>query len=239
QVPRPSGRRAGHTVVVRLETGWFWIIPLDEEHTSVGLVTTVEEMRRAKVEPAVLFQQAVADSERLSALMAGAEPTMEFRVTSDYTYFRQELARERLLLLGDAAGFFDPIFSSGVYLSLWSAQQAVKAIIRADEAGRGLTERERRTYTQAIKRHAGIFGRLVAMFYDNRSFAVFMCEEVPMNLMPGMTSIVAGHATLSWPLWWRFKVFLLVCRLQRRFNLVPPLDYGAVKAVHSDAAASG
>jgi flavin-dependent dehydrogenase len=42
-VPRAACRRAGHTIVVRLEDGWFWIIPVDEERTSVGLVTTVDK----------------------------------------------------------------------------------------------------------------------------------------------------------------------------------------------------
>jgi flavin-dependent dehydrogenase len=230
-VPRPEGRRAGHTIVVRHEDGWFWIIPIDGQRTSVGLVTTVEAMKRANVEPAELFRQAVANSARIRALMGAAVPTMEFRVTSDYTYFRQELARERLLLVGDAAGFFDPIFSSGVYMSLWSAQQAVKLAVNADRSTRGLTAGERRSYTKAIKRHADVFRRLIAIFYDNQSFAVFMCEEVPWDLMPGLTSIVAGHAKLTWPLWWRFKIFLLVCRLQHRVNLVPPLDFAAESAV--------
>ncbi|MDB6126959.1 MAG: hypothetical protein JWM35_855 [Verrucomicrobia bacterium] len=224
-VKRPPGRRAGHTIVVRLEEGWFWIIPIDEEKTSVGLVTTLEAMRRASVEPAELFRQAVEGSAKLRELMAGSEPVMEFRVTSDYTYFRQELARERLLLVGDAAGFFDPIFSSGVYVALWSAQLAVSLIAKADAERRALTVSERRRYTRAIKDHAGVFRRLIAMFYDNKSFAVFMCEKVPWDLMPGLTSIVAGHARLTWPLWWRFKVFLGICRLQHRFNIAPPLDY--------------
>ncbi len=228
-VPRPEGRRAGHTIVVRHEDGWFWIIPIDDEKTSVGLVTTVEAMRRAKAEPAELFRQAVANSARLRELMGSSEPTMEFRVTSDYTYFRQELARERMILVGDAAGFFDPIFSSGVYMSLWSAQQAVKLVMNADRAARGLTPGERRRYTREIKRHAGVFRRLITMFYDNVSFAVFMREEVPWDLMPGLTSIVAGHARLTWPLWWRFKVFLAVCRLQHWLKIVPPLDFSPAK----------
>jgi len=218
-----------------LDDGWFWIIPIDEERTSVGLVTTLDAMKRANVEPAVLFQQAVDRSARLRELMGAATPTMPFHVTSDYTYFRRELARERLLLVGDAAGFFDPIFSSGVYVSVWSAQQAVKLIVGADRERRGLTSRECARYTSAIKRHAGVFRRLITMFYDNQSFAVFMCEQVPWNLMPGLTSIVAGHAELTWPLWWRFKVFLCVCRLQHRFNLVPPLEFGPSKV----AATSG
>jgi flavin-dependent dehydrogenase len=225
-VARPAGRRAGHTIVVRLEDGWFWIIPIDERRTSVGLVTTLEAMRRANAEPAELFRRTVAGSDKLRELMTGAEPVMEFHVTSDYSYFRRELARERLLLVGDAAGFFDPIFSSGIYMALWSAQLAVRLITRSDATGRPLTERERRNYTRTVKAHAEVFRRLIAVFYDNRSFALFMSEQVPCDLMPGLTSIVAGHTKLIWPLWWRFKMFLLVCWLQRWFNLAAPLEFG-------------
>jgi 2-polyprenyl-6-methoxyphenol hydroxylase-like FAD-dependent oxidoreductase len=171
------------------------------------------------------FRRAVAGSPKLRELMAGSTPLLDFQVTSDYTYFRRDLARERLLLIGDAAGFFDPIFSSGVYMSLWSAQQAVKLVIKADRANRSIRAAERRAYTREIKEHANVFRQLIAMFYDNSSFAVFMCEPVPWRMMPGLTSIVAGHARLTWPLWWRFKLFLLICRFQRHFQFAPPLEF--------------
>jgi flavin-dependent dehydrogenase len=235
-VARAAGRDGGNIVIVRIEDGWFWLIPLDEKTTSVGLVCSVETMRHANTKPELFFQRTVAASPKLRELMAGATPTMGFRVTSDYSYFRRNLARDRLLLLGDAAGFLDPVFSSGVHLATWSAKLAVDLIAPAHAAGRALTAREQRRYTRAIRRHAATFHRLIAAFYDNDSFAVFMCEEVPWNLTPALTSIVAGHAHLSWPLWWRFRVFLLVCRLQRRWKLVKPLDSAASAPVAGTAA---
>lgn len=231
-VKRPEGRAAGHTVVVRLDDGWFWLIPIDAERTSVGLVTTLEAMRASKLSPAELFRKAIRESAKLRELFGAAEAVMEFKVTSDYTYFRRELAQERLLLVGDAAGFFDPIFSSGAYMSMWSAQLALDLIKRADGAGRGLTFAERRGYTRRVKRHAGVFRHLIAMFYDNRAFAVFMAHPTPYDLGRGITSIAAGHAELSWPLWWRFNLFRLICRLQRRFHLAPLLDYEQPARAH-------
>lgn len=224
-VKRPPGRSAGSTVVVRLADGWFWLIPLDAERTSVGLVTTAAAMRESGLSPEALFHHEVANSPRLRETFAEAQPVAEFRVTSDYSYFRRDLAEERLILVGDAAGFFDPIFSSGVYMSMHSARSAVALIARAHAAGRALTPRERSGYTREIKRHASIFQRLIAAFYDPHSIAVFMCQPVPWNLMPGIASIVAGYAHLRWPLWWRFQVFLLVCRLQRHLRIAPPLDF--------------
>ena len=234
-VVRASGLAAGSTIVVRLADGWFWMIPIDRERMSVGLVTTVAIMRAAGLAPEELFRREVAGSSKLRELMAGSEPTMGFHVTSDYSYFHRELALERVVLIGDAAGFFDPIFSSGVYMALCSAKKAVELVARAHAANRVLTPRERRGYTRAIKGHASTFQRLIAAFYNQDSFSVFMSEQVPWDIAPGITSIVAGHARLTWPLWWRFQLFLLICRLQRRFRLAPPVDYAGM----SDLPASG
>ncbi|MFA6959897.1 MAG: NAD(P)/FAD-dependent oxidoreductase [Opitutaceae bacterium] len=222
-VARAPGMAAGNTVIVRLTNGWFWIIPIDAERTSVGLVTTVEAMRAARLEPAELFNQTVAATPKLRELMGGASPVLTFHVTSDYTYFRRELAGPRFVLAGDAGGFFDPIFSSGVYMACHSAKLASEIILRAHRTGRTLTNRERDRYTRTIKKNSAVFQKLIAAFYDNHSFSVFMCQHPPMNLGPGITSIVAGHCQLNWSLWWRFKIFLLVCKFQRRVTLVPDL----------------
>jgi flavin-dependent dehydrogenase len=230
-VARSAGRAAGHTTAVRLGDGWFWIIPLAEGRTSVGLVTTVDSMRRAGLAPADLFAHAVAQSPKLRELMAGAEPMMEFRVTSDYSYFHRTLAAGRMIMAGDAGGFFDPIFSSGVYMALHSAQLAARLVARAHRAQRELTPRECRRYTRAVKKHAGVFQKLIAVFYDNDAFSVFLCQRAPFRMDLAVTSVVAGHARLTWPVWWRFKLFLLICRLQKTFSFVRRVDFSGMAAV--------
>jgi flavin-dependent dehydrogenase len=224
RVPRDAGPSGGDTLIVRLPEGWFWLIPIDAERTSVGLVTTQAAFKAARLSPADHFARVVADSPRLRNLLADAKPTMEFHVTADYSYYRRELASERFVLAGDAGGFLDPIFSSGAYLALYSAKHAAELVVRAHRTGRPLAPAERRRYTRRLKTHARVFHRLIEAFYDDASFSVFMCPQPPLNLAPGITSIVAGHAHLTFGLWWRFRIFLLVCRLQRRWPLVPRLD---------------
>lgn len=221
-VKRAAGRQAGNIIVVRIEHGWFWLIPLDDQRTSVGLVTTVEAFKNDRLSPEDAFNRAITRSPKLRQLLAHAKPTMEFRVTTDYSYFRQQLSRERLMLVGDAAGFFDPIFSSGVYMSMETAKQSVELIAKAHAERRALTKREQARYTRNIKRHASVFQRLIEAFYDDDSFDVFMCQTVPWRMSSGLTSIVAGHAKLIWPLWWRFHLFLIVCRIQRHWKVVKP-----------------
>lgn len=219
-VVRAPGREGGNILIVRLEGGWFWIIPIDQEKTSVGLVTTVEAFRGAREAPEGYFQRAIRGSAKLRELLSDATPTMGFHVTSDYSYFRRDLAQDRLVLAGDAGGFFDPIFSSGVYMATSGGKLAADMIARAHAGGRALTRGEQRRYTRTVKRHAAVFQKLIAAFYDDDAFDVFMCEQVPWDLTRGINSIVAGYADFTWGLWWRYKLFLTICRLQRHWKIV-------------------
>jgi flavin-dependent dehydrogenase len=225
-VKRAEGGKGGNIIIVRIQDGWFWIIPISAERTSVGLVASIETIRRAG-DPQAVFKATVSASPRLRALMEGSRPVEPFRVTADYSYVRREFASPRVILAGDAAGFYDPIFSSGVYISTHSAQVAVEAIARAHAAGMPLSPSERRSYTRGLKAHCAVFRKLIEVFYDNDGFEVFMTQEPPLDLNRGLVSIVAGHVRLTWPLWWRFRVFLAVCRIQRVLPLVRRIEHAA------------
>ncbi len=227
---RAPGPKGGNIIIVRIRDGWFWIIPVSAGRTSVGLVTSTAALRRGG-DPESVFRATVAAVPRLRDLMAQSRSVEPFRVTADYSYVRRLFASPRVVLAGDAAAFYDPIFSSGVYIAVHSAQAAVELIDRAHAAGRALSVAEARRYTRAIKAHGAIFRRLIEVFYDNDSFAVFMTQKPPLDLNRGIISVVAGHARLTWPLWWRFKVFLLVCRLQKFLPLVKRVDHSACVAL--------
>ncbi len=230
-----EGIAAGHTTVVRLTDGWFWIIPIDSDRTSVGLVTTVAAMRLARAEPAKVFERTVLESSKLTELMAGATAVAPFRVTTDYSYFRRDLAKERFVMVGDAGGFFDPIFSSGVYLAMYSAKLAVETLAIAHRERRALTPRECQGYGRAVKKHAGVFQKLISAFYDNDSFSIFMATHPPLNIGGAINSIVGGHAQLTWPIWWRFRLFLLVCRIQKYFKIGQSVDFSGMGSVAQTA----
>jgi flavin-dependent dehydrogenase len=225
-VRRAEGSKGGNIIIVRILDGWFWLIPISAERTSVGLVTSIENLRGGG-DPESTFAGTVAGSATLRHLMESARAVAPFRVTADYSYVRRDFASERVIMAGDAAGFYDPIFSSGVYLSTYSAQLAVAAIDRAHAKGRPLSAAEQRRYTRTLKEQCYVFRKLIEVFYDNDSFAVFMTQSPPLDLNRGLISIVAGHARLTWPLWWRFKVFLAVCRIQRVFPVVKRITHTA------------
>lgn len=223
-IPREQGASAGDTIIVRLPEGWFWIIPIDEARSSVGLVTINAAFKSAQLSPAAYFDAVVTRTPRLRHLLSKADPQLDYHVTADYSYLRQRVAGGRMVLAGDTGGFLDPIFSSGVYLALRSARHAAALVIRASRENRAFKTSECSRLLRETRRPAAIFHRLIDAFYDDHSFSVFMCPRPPWGLAPAITSIVAGHADLSFGMRCRFHLFLLVCRLQRHFPMVPPIS---------------
>jgi flavin-dependent dehydrogenase len=224
-VTRNTGRAAGNIVIVRHGDGWFWIIPFSPEHTSVGVVTTTARMRESHLKPAALFDQLAAESPKLAQALANAEPITPFHVTADYTYRARRFAASRLLLVGDAACFLDPMFSTGVFVALLSARLAAAEVIAAHGRGRGLGWWQQRRYTRRLGSNLSVLEKLVAAFYDNDAFSVFMERNAPLRMAPAINSIVAGHSDPPWAVRWRYWLFLLVCRVQRIRPLVPPIQF--------------
>ncbi len=223
-VKRNPAPHDGHITIVRLDFGWFWMIPLDQEKTSVGLVQTLEHFKQTKMSPAECYEHVVATTTELQDRMGGAERVSDYSFAGDYTYRHLRNAGERWILVGDAAGFIDPIFSSGVMLSIKSGYLAAQKIVAADKKGRGLSLGEQSAYTKQVGKMCKVFLRMIRMFYDNHSFEVFMTPKPPKGMERGVHNLVAGNTDLNW--WLRIQVwqFYFVCWLQRYISITPRLN---------------
>lgn len=222
-IPRRSGKEAGNIIITRLRNGWFWAIPLDADKTSVGVVSTRkrDEWQDPDFTEETFFSNEVARAPFLSGLMAQATPCDKYRVTADYTYSFTDYAGGNFMLLGDAAGFIDPIFSSGVYLAMRSATMAADAVLAAHREQRALSATEQSDYTVQLKKNVRIMRDLIEVYYDPQSYSVFMSPSERFQLFQSVNSIVAGNSNPGFSLKWRFRLFLLICRLNRYLPLVP------------------
>ncbi|MBC2594374.1 tryptophan 7-halogenase [Ruficoccus amylovorans] len=216
RAPEPEG---GNIIITRVPGGWFWSIPLDTERTSVGLVLIPGEDRTP---PEELFHQRVAANPWMRKCMAQAETLDCFRVEADYSFVNRQFAGERWVMLGDAAGFIDPVFSSGVYLALESADLAVGEILRA-APGKGLGGRARGRYERELRGRMRVMLDLIDVYYDEKSFAVFMSPTNRFSLFAAVNAVVAGYTRMPFRLKWRYKLFLTIARLNRRWRIAPPL----------------
>ncbi|BBL71828.1 NAD(P)/FAD-dependent oxidoreductase [Methylogaea oryzae] len=124
--------RSGSIYVPVVDIGWIWIIPLSGRRLSVGLVVQKERPKDCSVED--LYRRYVAASPILGRLLGGAEQFAPIRTEADFSYSNQRRHGLRYACCGDAAGFLDPVFSSGVFLAFTSAARV------ADRVHEGLVE---------------------------------------------------------------------------------------------------
>src|SRR5688572_1295193 len=123
-IPRAEGIRGGDIILVVLRDGWFWFIPLADGVTSVGLVTDGTVVRGSGLSAEALLEESLRRCPAARERVRHARRISPVWSASDYSYECREMAGDGYLLLGEAAAFIDPIFSSGVWLAMSSAEMA-------------------------------------------------------------------------------------------------------------------
>lgn len=222
-VQRDEGIDAGLTRLVRGDTYWFWLIPVDERRTSIGVVMDTDDFKARKLTPTAALDWAIADSPLMTERMAKAQRVTEPAAIGDYSYRNRKLTGDRWMMLGDAAGFIDPIFSTGVFLAIHSAEQAadaVHAILDSPRKQAGLFRR----YEKGMHRIMDLYLRFVTAWYRPEFVEVFTTPTERLQLAPAINAVLAGNIGTSFPIWWRMNLFYLVLFLQRRFALCPRLE---------------
>ncbi len=122
-----------HIYFLPIEQGWVWQIPITEEITSVGVVTKKEDFKKSKGNTEEFFMEHVHSNPDLSNAISSAERINDFKMEGDYSYSMKQIAGDGFMMVGDAARFVDPIFSSGVSIAVYSAKFAAREIIHAFE----------------------------------------------------------------------------------------------------------
>jgi flavin-dependent dehydrogenase len=131
---RDPGKNAGATLVLSTaqNDGWFWYIPLPNDVTSVGVVGDLERLMSDKSRsPEQKLEDEIANCPGLADRMPGSERVSPVHVISDFSYRATRCAGDGWVLIGDAFGFLDPMYSSGVFLALKSGEMAADAINEA------------------------------------------------------------------------------------------------------------
>lgn len=153
---------------------WIWQIPISETVTSVGVVTRRSHFRGRQEEREDFFWECLGTFPELAQGLRRAERIRPFTVESDYSYSMNEVRGDGYLMVGDAARFVDPIFSSGVSVALNTARHASKAVIAA--AAVGDFRRERFDgFEQVVRRGFKHWYEFISLYYRlNIFFATFL-----------------------------------------------------------------
>lgn len=203
---RDTGRDEGTTLVIQTEgkRAWFWYIPLHDDIVSIGVVGGFDYLfqnRTTKDLEAIYFEE-VARSPGLQPRIANATRCDIFRAQKEYSYRASQVAGDGWVLVGDAFGFLDPLYSSGVLLAFKSGVMAAE-VIAAALAANDTSEARLRTWEPEFVRGMVRIRRLVMEFYNGFSFGRFVRRHPDMKGL--VTDVLIGdvfkdEVDVLWPL---------------------------------------
>ena len=222
--------------VIRGEDRWFWMIPLTTTRMSIGVVLDAAEFKRIKQEKRVSMEQfleeAIAEQPVIAERTTRAVRTSEVHSAGDYSYRNSRLVGGGWLLAGDAAGFIDPVFSTGVFLAIHSGEQAADTLLTAlAEPKRALSVLQ--NYEKRLQKVMSRYLRFVSAWYSKEFIEVFMHPHAPFQIPQAVNSVLGGNLLPSWGVWWRMEVFYLILKLQKWRGVCPRLDLTPGKPINA------
>ena len=190
----------------------------------MGLVIPSSELRdHGKKDLEEIFAQALQAAPEVADRMRHSNQLGQLKATGDYSWKFPTFAKHRIILTGDAAGFIDPIFSSGVMIALKSGIRAAALISRAKKEGRGLSRWDRFIYTFQVSRWMHQYARIIKVFYDRAGFEVFMNPSPFLQIPLSLARLVGGETKLNSFDKLRLLAFQWICRLQKIIPIAPSI----------------
>ncbi len=198
--------------------GWWWVIPLAGDRTSLGKVAPSRALAGRRADERY-FAEEIAATPYLEERFGSAARSAPVRTTSDYSYRSRQFTGDRFVLCGDAAAFLDPVFSSGVYLANVGGFHAAEAIDRALSRGRFSRSAFKR-YERWLEHALAVYREFVAGFYSPEFVEVLMRPSDTLQLRQAVTSLLAGEVD-RFEVAWRIRLFHTITRANRDWNLAP------------------
>ncbi len=188
---RDKGRDEGATLVLQTagKKGWFWYIPLHNNIVSVGVVADFDYLFNGRGDHETIYHEELERCPAVRDRVAIGKRVSGFFATKDYSYRSRQASGDGWVLVGDAFGFLDPLYSSGVLLALKSGQLA------ADAISEGLAKNDTSAaqlggWTRDFSRGMDRMRRLVCEFYNGFSFGRFV-KSYP-QLKGHLTDLLIG-----------------------------------------------
>lgn len=220
-VARPDGEFGGAIAVIMCDEGWFWMIPLDATRTSVGAVIAEPASRRIGMSADRRLRWAIDHCPVVAERMANATGPERNGTIADFTYRCAPFAGPGHFLVGDAATFLDPVWSTGVGLGMMGAVEAANAVMRTMHDLRTAT-REKSRYAAWVQRHTGTFFGLINLFYDHAFREVMLAGHGPLEVHRALITLLAGevYPRVGADVRWRFALLRSFVAIHRRVGLV-------------------
>ena len=191
-VDRSQGADEGNIIIGLFDGGWWWMIPFKDGDTSVGIVfekSFSKAQRGSSAEQ--MMMDTIAQLPNLSRYLAAAERLIPVGSQGNWSYRSTQFYGERLLMVGDAAAFVDPLFSTGVLFAVHGAKFAAAHIDRALGDG-DFSAASFAPYQDECVRGMDLFKGLVHEFYSQNLRKVLLASARNPTICSVITSLLAG-----------------------------------------------
>jgi flavin-dependent dehydrogenase len=188
---RDTGRDEGATLVLQTPTkkGWFWYIPQHDDIVSVGVVAPFDDLFKGRGPHEKTFHEEVDRCPALKGRISKATRVTGYFATRDYSYRSKTVAGDGWVLVGDAFGFLDPLYSSGVLLALKSGELAADAIAEGLSKG-DVSAEQLGKWGDGFNEGVDRMRRLVCEYYNGFSFGRFVKKHP--DLRNTVTDLLIG-----------------------------------------------
>jgi flavin-dependent dehydrogenase len=190
---RLEGMKEGNITIFWFAHGWFWFIPLADGTTSIGAVVWPYYLKSRSKPLPEFFRDTIAMCPQLAERLRDATLVDEqVHATGNYSYLADHCVSDRYVMLGDAFAFVDPVFSSGVYLAMSTAFEAVPLIDATLERGVAGAARERAAFDRFTRSGPKEFSWFIYRVTNPTMREFFMGPRNPFRMQEAVLTVLAG-----------------------------------------------
>jgi len=223
-VPRRPSTDAGNISVYWMPHGWIWMIPLRDDVMSIGAVCWPEYLKSRKGDPAQFLRDTLNLNNAVRRRTSSAESINEVQVTGNYSYRSRRVAGNGYMLLGDAFAFVDPVFSSGVFLAMNSAECAVPVVedwLKEDKVKHFIS---RRRYERMVRKGVRNFSWFIYRFTSPAMRNLFRNPRNICKVEQAVVSMLAGDVFSNPTVQMRLRLFRIIYRISWLLTLRQSMD---------------
>jgi flavin-dependent dehydrogenase len=190
---RDEGKNLGATIILHTDAkeSWFWFIPLADGITSIGVVGDRDYMLKGRGKPPQVFADELMKCSAMQRRLANATQSEDFHVAKEFSYSTTRRSGEGWVLVGDAYGFIDPIYSTGVFFALRTGELAADAIVEGFQKN-DLSASQLGCWTKDFDEGVKWIRKLVGAYYTNEfSFGRFL--KTNMQHVGNLTDLLIGR----------------------------------------------
>lgn len=206
----------GNARLYLIPQGWLWWFSFADGTDSIGCVLHAQVVKARQGSIEALFDEVLATSPRVTAGLMHAERITPVQPVANFSYRITPCVGDRYLAIGDAAGFIDPIFSTGVFLAMRSGELAADAIGQAFRA-RDFRAQRFHKYDRYLRRGTALFLPFIERFYDPAFLDTFVSHRAPSWLRRPVVWVLSGAAFDRRPYWLRFglAIFFAIVHIHK------------------------